>query len=379
MKLSLLFCVVVLAVSVSAHTWLDCVNVTNPLTVSNLNDMRCSGYPRGYVGRSRPDDNMWKIEGMSPNSNQFLNYPACRWNTPRYTSQFPMLKMRAGQKMTIAYTPNGHTRWHRPPPPNGPREMWVKWSGRANTELRTMQEVLNAPTLLQVTFDVPCHSRRDGRELDSSGGICQADVTIPANTPSGVYQLVWWWPFRFSGAVVEDYTTCWDVEVTGTSNTGGSSGSNTGSSSGSSSSSSGSSSSGSSGTSGGSSSGGSVPGNLVDTVIMTRLPSTIPRNGIFNVTFGYVAKGNRDIIIDILDSNNFSWYGKGAVSVPEGKGSASFSIRVQNNPAPGSNYFFHAWMVNQGQAEVPNAWTNAYDEHSVNVVVGNSLVYPQTC
>ena len=60
-----------------------------------------------------------------------------------------MLKLKAGEKMTIAYTPNGHTMWHQPPPPNGPRDMWVKWSGVANKELTTMQEVMNAQTLLQ--------------------------------------------------------------------------------------------------------------------------------------------------------------------------------------------------------------------------------------
>lgn len=125
-----------------------------------------------------------------------------------------MLRLKAGETMTIAYTPNGHTMWHRPPPPNGPRQMYVKWTGRAGVDLRTMSEVSNAASLLTVQFDTPCHSRVNGAQLDSSAGICQADVRIPAGTPPGTYQFVWWWPFDFAGGnVIEEYTTCWDVEV----------------------------------------------------------------------------------------------------------------------------------------------------------------------
>lgn len=68
-----------------------------------------------------------------------------------------------------------------------------------------------------IVFDKPCHSWVDGHQLDPSSGICQANVTIPANTPSGLYQFVWYWPFRYAGnSVIEDYTSCWDVQVTGT-------------------------------------------------------------------------------------------------------------------------------------------------------------------
>jgi len=197
---------------VSGHTWLDCVNVTNPMTVTNLGDMSCNGYPRGYVGRSNPDANMWKIQGITPA--QYYAYAPCRNSVPSYSGTYPMTpSMKAGDKMTIAYTPNGHTAWHNPPPPNGPRDFWVQWSGVAGQQLNTMRDVENAQTLLKVKFDTPCHSRVNGAELDSSAGICMADVVIPTGTPPGTYQLVWWWPFNFSNADIEHYTTCWDVQV----------------------------------------------------------------------------------------------------------------------------------------------------------------------
>jgi len=155
---------------------------------------------------------MWKIQGITPT--QYYSYAPCRNSAPTYSSTYPMMpNIKAGDKMTIVYTPNGHTEWHSPPPPNGPRDTWVQWSGVAGKQLTTMREVENAQTLLKVKFDTPCHSRVNGAELDSSGGMCMADVTIPAGTPPGTYQLVWWWPFNFSNADIEHYTTCWDVNV----------------------------------------------------------------------------------------------------------------------------------------------------------------------
>ena len=105
---------------------------------------------------------MHKVEGMSQST--FNTYPACnsvssiytflsilipQQNTRDYSSQYPMLKLKAGEKMTVAYTPNGHTMWHSPPPPNGPRDSYIKWTGDSTKQLTTMQEVVNAANLAQ--------------------------------------------------------------------------------------------------------------------------------------------------------------------------------------------------------------------------------------
>jgi len=176
--------------------------------------MKCNGYERGYVGRSNPDANMQKI--VNVNQAQLLAYQACRYTQNDYSATYPMLHANAGTNMVIAYTPNGHTMWMKPPPPNGPRNFTVRWTGTAGTQMYTIQDVLNAPILLNVQFDTPCHSWVDGSQLDPSAGICHTSVTIPPNTPSGLYQFVWYWPFRYAGDnVIEDYTSCWDVQVTG--------------------------------------------------------------------------------------------------------------------------------------------------------------------
>ena len=55
------------------------------------------------------------------------------------------------------------------------------------------------------------------------------------------------------------------------------------------------------------------------------------------------------------------------------------TIRVQNTPTRGQQYFFHAWTIGAGMANVPNVWTQALDEHSVNFSVGDQLVFTDSC
>jgi len=370
--------------AVSAHSWLDCVNVTNPLTVTSLANLQCNYWPRTYVGRSNPDANMWKVEGMS--QAQFNTYPACRNSGPQYTAQYPKGRsMYPGETMTIAYTPNGHTTWMKPnPPPRGPQNFYIKWTGTPGTQLNTMADVVNAQSILTVQFDQPCHSRTTGAQLDPSSGICQADVKIPAGTAPGTYQLVWYWPFRFaSPTVIEDYTTCWDVTVlpaAGSSSASSSSSAATAtvssSSSGSSSSSSGTSDTGSSSSSSSGSGTSGTPVNMgSDLVILARAPTQITGNTDFNVTVAYVASLPRDIVVDILDSVTYTWYGKGITNVPAGKGSVTLTIHGQNSPPMGTNYQFKAWNVARGVAGTDGDWTHAIDLDYRQVTVGSSVVY----
>lgn len=350
---------------VYGHSWLDCVNVTNPRTVTNLANMQCNYYPRSYVGRSNPDANMWKVEGMS--QAQFNSYPACRNANPSYNGNFPRGRaMYPGESMTIAYTPNGHTTWMKPPPPRGPQNFYIKWTGVPGTSLNTMADVVNAPSILTVQFDQPCHSRTTGAQLDPSSGICQADVRIPLGTAPGNYQLVWYWPFRFASAsVIEDYTTCWDVTVLPASGSATSTSTST----------SGSvvpSTSTPSSTTG---TGTSTPVTVAsDTVIIARAPATIAANSAFQVTVAYTASVARDIVVDVLNTN-FQWFGKGIVNVPAGKGVVIVTVTGQNNAPMGTNYNFKAWNVERGVAGTDGDWTKAIDQDFRVVTVGAATRY----
>lgn len=201
---------------VASHAWLDCIKVVNPLEAISLANMQCAGYPANNVPRTvNPDANMHKVEGVSFEA--WKTSPCCNSPDRGYTAEFPRTKVYAGDYITIGYTPNGHTSWMKPnPPPHGSRDFYIKWVPymAGGTPMKTMSDVVNATTLYQVLFDKPCHDRNTGAELDPSSGLCTADIRIPPETPQGVYMFVWYWPFRFqSDTIIEDYTSCFDVEV----------------------------------------------------------------------------------------------------------------------------------------------------------------------
>jgi len=365
---------------VHGHSWLDCVNVTNVNSVNSLANIQCNAYPRGYVGRSNPDANMWKVEGMS--QTQFNSYPACRNANKQYSGTYPQGRaMKPGETMTIAYTPNGHTTWMKPnPPPRGPQNFYVKWTGVAGKDLTTMSEVVAAQSILTVQFDQPCHSRTTGAQLDPSSGICQADVKIPLGTPPGSYQLVWYWPFRFASAtVIEDYTTCWDVTVlpstSGTATVASATvASATVASATVAAATVGSATVGTATTSSSSGTTGTPVTMGSDIVIIARAPVQIIANSDFNVTVAYIASLPRDIVVDVLDSR-YNWYGKGIVNVPAGKGTIVVTVHGQNNAAMGTNYSFKAWNVARGVAGTDGDWTKAIDQDFKDLTVGSALSY----
>lgn len=210
-----------------SHTWLDCVSLTD-LSSTNVNQVveNCAGFPRGYTSRAvNPDGSMYKIEGIT--EEQWEVTSACSFSDTAYSAEFPRLTAPAGSTHTLVYLPNGHTEWHlldgQPnPPPNGPKNVWVKWTGTPGTEFSTMLEVSEGEDFVEsIQFDTPCHDRETGAELDSSGGVCTMDYTIPANLQPGIYTFVWWWPFDFAGdSVIEEYVSCWDIEVTNNEFTG---------------------------------------------------------------------------------------------------------------------------------------------------------------
>jgi hypothetical protein len=110
-----------------------------------------------------------------------------------------------------------------------------------------------------------------------------------------------------------------------------------------------------------------------DIVIISNPPSTVTATGSFNVTIAYAASASRDIVVDLMDTDE-SWYGKGTATVAAGKGPIVITVTVQNSPSQSNNYQLHAWIVDAGQADVTNAWNSAYDNDYQSVSVGSSLV-----
>jgi len=212
---------------------------------------------------------------------------------------------------------------------------------------------------------------------------CYLKCTMPQNIAEGTYTLWWYWNWSNNDGNI--YTTCADLTVTGSSGSGsgsatstsGTSTSTSGTSTSTSTSGTSTSTSGTSGSTSGSTSGGS--GSTGDFAVIARGPITIPQRGLFNVTIGYKAPAGRDLVIDVLDSVNYSWYGKGVTTVATGKGGATVTVTIQNNPQIGSNYLLNLWVVDAGKADQPNAWMSSYENQQVKVSVGASLVYNEAC
>lgn len=132
------------------------------------------GYPANYVGRSNPDANMHKVEGVMTEA-QWQAAPAC--NTVRgdtvlfvvllvlfvlfscwidfclqidrtYSAQYPRTRVYSGDFLTIAYTPNGHVSWMAPPPPNGCKSMYYHIFPKVSSQLTLLPGALRAHLLL---------------------------------------------------------------------------------------------------------------------------------------------------------------------------------------------------------------------------------------
>lgn len=209
---------------------------------------------------------------------------------------------------------------------------------------------------------------------------CYLQCTLPANTPAGTYTLWWYWDWTSNDGNI--YTTCSDFTVTSSSGSATTGPATTGPAT------TGRATTGpattgpvttgpaTTGTTTGSgSSGGNAGTTTGELLVAVRSPATVPRSGSFNVTVGYYAHGSRDIVVDLLDSNNYTWYGKGFATVNAGKGGAVVTVNIQNSPAVGNDYILHLWSVGTGM----DNGEYVYDNQIVPVRVASSLTYTQQC
>jgi hypothetical protein len=210
-NLSLIFVLLFSLGLVHSHSWLDCVkDVGSGL---NTGDADCRGYARGYPGRLpgvNVDEIMTyriqpRIMGQNP--------PICKsnqQNSNQYSSRFYMTQARAGETLRMRWTPNGHQRGAG----QNPLTYTIHWTGVPGTQLTNRLQLNDTNKLAgPFPFDATCYCN------NCAGNPCYGSFTIPANTRTGVYSFIWYWIFnRDASSGGEEYTTCFDVAVTGTNN-----------------------------------------------------------------------------------------------------------------------------------------------------------------
>jgi len=128
-----------------------------------------------------------------------------------YSAEYPMPLANAGDTVFVMYTPNGHSQ----PGDHGLNTTSrIHWTGNANSLLETRADLSDSNRLAQWNYGSNCATTGDVASLP-----CVNGFTIPAGTPTGVYQFVWYWPYDKDQQQVpigEEYFSCFDVGVTGT-------------------------------------------------------------------------------------------------------------------------------------------------------------------
>ena len=157
--------------------------------------------------------------------------PLCAANQDdptNYTTQYPRLKVKAGDSLVANYTENGHVTRDKLPPDNKPHPgnySWF-WTGKPFTgsrtdgsQLLTFDNLNNQNRLAgPASFDDGICAESNNNNMGRTGPRnCQSHFTIPAGTAPGIYALYWVWDFTKLTAVdptyLELYTSCMDVEV----------------------------------------------------------------------------------------------------------------------------------------------------------------------
>lgn len=145
-----------------------------------------------------------------------------------YTTQFPRLQVKAGDKLVANYTENGHVTQDKLPPDNKPHPGNYSWfwtgipftgSTTDGSQLLLFDDLNNGNRLSGPSnFDDGRCAESDDNTMGRTGPTnCQSHFTIPAGTAPGIYALYWVWDFTKLTAVdptyLELYTSCMDVEV----------------------------------------------------------------------------------------------------------------------------------------------------------------------
>ena len=153
-----------------------------------------------------------------------IRYCAC-FNFQK--ADFPRAHVQAGETVSALYLSNGHVNKDNPLT-NSTHAFY--WTGKQNQQITRMGELTpnNRLSSLQNFDDCVCGEWGSGdrslwfpaRGINGQNIACQAFFTVPPDTPSGIYQVVWYWTYNkhFNAPTPdnkEEYTSCFDIVVTG--------------------------------------------------------------------------------------------------------------------------------------------------------------------
>lgn len=219
-----------MAGSVLGHSWLECVKTTNikrqgaALTDINVPlEQKCEGYPRNKVNNgdwiAESTHYLWDF-----NQHGGQNAPACHTGQQK-PGQAPkasqVAQVKPGETIKLRFWGNGHSRFNQGSPLNrDPGLVRVYWAGQKETELKSVKDLTKDRIIAEGNFSSPdsviLTDPANRMRLFEKGNYL--DLKIPSNIQSGRHMMVWTWAWEksaFTNEWTNNYSTCFDVEVSG--------------------------------------------------------------------------------------------------------------------------------------------------------------------
>ncbi|KAJ2696586.1 hypothetical protein FB645_006162 [Coemansia sp. IMI 203386] len=193
------FVLCMIAPSVLAHSWVDCVKY-------DPNTHQCLGYPRGYKGREDKDINgNASLEYTNLFSGSPASQPMCKSSqqTENYSTIYPMATAQPGETIYTSWQQNGHL---NNASPTKVKILYYPSSSQTFSDVSEKDTAMVAGTMDYAT-DGNCYNPSEPNT------VCFNSWTVPTDlVPGQTYHFVWFWYFNFNPAG-EWYTTCFDVNV----------------------------------------------------------------------------------------------------------------------------------------------------------------------
>lgn len=221
------FTAVYAAALVSAHSWLECVKVTEVggnaaswANVYNAMPITCDGHPRNKVNNgdwiAESTNYMWDLNqhgreaAPACNPAQTLNYPG---NTQMATA-------RPGDTLKMRHWGNGHSEWaNNKPNPRDPGLVRVYWAGEKEHEIKMASELTDDWKIAEANFTADAIIVNDPTTPNGRNERANFfNVKLPDNMETGRHMMVWAWAYAkddFNGGWKNTYTTCFDVNIIG--------------------------------------------------------------------------------------------------------------------------------------------------------------------
>lgn len=244
MKLQLASFVFLLATSVTAHSWVDCVqtNVTNyaeakanPAEIMPKND--CLGYPRNKVNHTEwVDESTWYAWNLNHAEINKDNLACNPRQTNTYPSNRPKATAKPGDSLMMTMWGNGHVRgdWGLPKDTD-PGLVRIYWRGQKEAEIIHKDELteLNWMKGAQANFSADAWSVHlpDGRPDDKASYF---HLEVPKKIENGRHMMVWAWAPQkgllknragwkqgdYDNEWIDVWSTCFDIEIEGSNHSG---------------------------------------------------------------------------------------------------------------------------------------------------------------